>query len=82
MATELTKKPLTGTFLRPGVSLNKRLYTKEMIGKAVARMQARIADPDGLPIGMRSFHGAGDDSRLIVGRITAARQLLERRQLR
>lgn len=74
MATELTKKPLTGTFLRPGVSLNKRLYTKEMIGKAVARMQARIADPDGLPIGMRSFHGAGDDSRLIVGRITAARQ--------
>jgi hypothetical protein len=74
MATAITKKPLSGTFLRPGVSLNRRLYSKEMIGKAVARMQARIADPDGLPIVMRTSHGAGDDSRLITGRIVAVKQ--------
>jgi hypothetical protein len=35
-------------------------------------MQARIADPDGLPIVMRTHHGAGDDSKLIVGKITKA----------
>lgn len=67
-------KPLAGTFLYPGVSLNKRLYTKALIGKAVARMRARIDDPDGLPIVMRTHHGAGDNSRLIVGRITAVNQ--------
>lgn len=63
-----------GTFLTPGVSLNDRLYTKAMISKAVVRMQERIADPDGLPIVMRTHHQANDNSRLIVGRVTAARQ--------
>ena len=74
MAAASTLKPFTGTFLVPGVSLNRRLYTKEMIGKAVARMKARIADPDGLPIVMRTFHGAGDDSRLITARVIEANQ--------
>jgi hypothetical protein len=67
-------KTFGGTFLTPGVSLNHRLYTKELIGKAVARMQARIADPDGLPIVMRSHHAAGDDSRLVVARVLQAEQ--------
>lgn len=60
----------TGTMLVPGVSRNGRLYTREVIGKAVERMRSRIADPDGLPVVMRTHHDAGDDSTLIVGRIT------------
>lgn len=63
-----------GVFLVPGVSKNRRLYTKEMIAKAVARMQSRIADPDGLPIVMRTHHDAKDNSRLIVGRVTSVEQ--------
>lgn len=58
--------------LVPGVSLNRRLYTKELINKAVRRMQERIASPDGLPIVMRTHHDAGDNSALIVGKITSA----------
>lgn len=61
---------ITGTMLTPGVSLNKRLYTQEAIGKAVARMKERIANPNGLPVIMRSHHQAADDSTRIVGRIT------------
>lgn len=62
----------TGTMLVPGVSLNRRLYTKELITKAVERMQERISSPDGLPIVMRTHHDAGDNSALIVGKVTAA----------
>jgi hypothetical protein len=62
---------INGTMLTPGVSLNNRLYTAKAIGKAVARMQERIADPDGLPIVMRTHHQAGDNSRLIVGKLTS-----------
>jgi hypothetical protein len=61
---------ISGTMLRPGVSKNRRLYTKELIAKAAQRMQERIADPDGLPIVMRTHHDAGDDSVRIVGRLT------------
>lgn len=62
---------INGTMLRPGVSRNRRLYTKELIAKAAERMRERIADPDGLPIVMRSHHDAGDDSVRIVGRLTS-----------
>ncbi|MFL4491561.1 hypothetical protein ACJ6WD_09910 [Streptomyces sp. VTCC 41912] len=58
---------ISGTMLTPGVSRNRRLYTKELIAKAVGRMQERLADPNGLPITMRSHHEAGDDSTRIVG---------------
>ncbi|MEV8523137.1 hypothetical protein AB0451_03115 [Streptomyces sp. NPDC052000] len=61
---------ITGTMLTPGVSRNRRLYSPELIAKAAKRMTERIADPDGLPIVMRSHHGAGDDSTRIVGRLT------------
>lgn len=74
MATATTMRPFSGTFLYPGVSLNGCLYTRELIGKAVARMQERIADPDGLPIPMRTHHQAGDNSALICGRITSVQQ--------
>lgn len=72
MATGTAK--VTGTMLVPGVSLNKRLYTREVIGRAVARMKERIADPAGLPISMRTHHDAGDDSLRIVGRVTSVNQ--------
>jgi len=62
--------PITGTFLAPGVSKNGRLYDKSAIGKAVTRMQERIADPTALPITMRTFHGAGDDSTKIAAYVT------------
>ncbi|RCH70445.1 hypothetical protein DT019_02870 [Streptomyces sp. SDr-06] len=61
---------ISGTMLTPGVSRNRRLYSAELIAKAAARMSERIADPDGLPIVMRSHHEAGDDSTRIVGRLT------------
>ncbi|WP_134667849.1 DUF6582 domain-containing protein [Amycolatopsis sp. CFH S0078] len=62
---------LKGTMLAPGVSKNGRLYTPELIEKAVARMQARIADEDARPIVMRTHHDAGDDTTQIVGRLTS-----------
>ncbi|MEU4296349.1 hypothetical protein [Kitasatospora aureofaciens] len=61
---------ISGTMLRPGVSRNRRLYTPELIASAVETMRQRIADPDGLPIVMRTHHNAGDDSARIVGRLT------------
>ncbi|MFD0405613.1 hypothetical protein [Kitasatospora sp. NPDC127116] len=61
---------ISGTMLRPGVSRNNRLYTPELIASAVEMMRKRMADPDGLPIVMRTHHDAGDDSARIVGRLT------------
>ncbi|MCU1616990.1 MAG: hypothetical protein JWO98_4530 [Frankiales bacterium] len=61
---------IDGTFLAPGVSANGRLYTAEVIEKAVARMQDRLADPEGFPITMLSHHAAKDDSKEICARIT------------
>lgn len=61
---------ISGTALAPGVSRNRRLYTPKNIASALARMQERIKDDD-RPIVMRTHHGAGDDSRLIVGKVTA-----------
>lgn len=51
---------ITGTFLAPGVSLNGRLYTKEAIGKAVARMQSAIEDGTAPPITQLTSHGTDD----------------------
>lgn len=61
-----------GTFLRPGVSKNKRLYTKEAIAKAVSHMQDELSSPDGLPLTMATSHGAAyqDDASSFVGRVT------------
>lgn len=78
MTTTEPVKPLAtirGTMLVPGVSRNNRLYTRETIARAVNRMKARLSDPDGLPVVMRTHHDAGDNSRLIVGRVTDVTQL-------
>lgn len=61
---------ISGVALAPGVSRNRRLYTPEIIARAAKRMQERLADPNGLPIVMRTHHDAGDDSAKIVGRVT------------
>lgn len=58
-----------GVALRPGVSRNRRLYTRPMIASAVASAQERIRD-GGKPLVMLSHHGAGDDSRQIVAHLT------------
>jgi hypothetical protein len=61
---------ITGTMLVPGVSRNNRLYSKDVIARTVERLQSRIADPEALPVVMRTHHAAGDNTRHIVGRIT------------
>lgn len=65
---------ISGTMLVPGVSRNNRLYRKDVIGRAVERMRARIAAGE-LPITMLTHHDAGDDSLRIVGHLTDVEQL-------
>jgi hypothetical protein len=60
---------VSGVAIVPGVSKNGRLYTREVIAKAVARAQGRIADGSD-PITILTHHEAGDDSTRIIGRIT------------
>lgn len=50
---------ITGTALAPGVSRNRRLYTKENIGKMVARASERIAAGK-RPIAMYTSHDSTD----------------------
>lgn len=61
---------VTGTAIRPGISKNRRKYTAEAISRMVERAQARIDDPDGMPITMLTHHAADDDSTHIVGQVT------------
>jgi hypothetical protein len=60
---------ISGTMLVPGVSLNGRLYTRDMIAKAVTRARERLA-ADESPLTMLTHHQALDDSTRIVGRLT------------
>ena len=75
---------VSGIALRPGVSRNGRLYTKDMIARAVAEAQARIASGDAKfrkmdddmdessdYMSQRTHHAAEDDSTRIVGRLTS-----------
>lgn len=64
---------ITGTMLTPGVSRNSRLYTRELIGKAVTRAQERIK-AGRLPLTMLTHHDAADDSTRIVGHLTHVEQ--------
>ena len=63
---------VSGVFLVPGRSLNNRLYSREVIAKAVARMQQVIETGAGdVPVlTMLTHHEAEDDSTRIVGRLT------------
>ena len=66
-----------GIFIRPGVSKNRRLYTRENIGKAIERMRDHIVSGEGLPLTMATSHAAAfqDDALATVGRIVSVRQL-------
>ena len=66
---------MSGTFLRPGVSKNKRLYTKENIGNAVRRMNESLKDPKGGPIVMSTSHANANKTLETVGRVTKVAQL-------
>ena len=59
---------VSGTALKPGVSLNRRYYSAEAIADAVRKAQPKLAG-DGMPLSMRSHHAAEDDSTRIVGRV-------------
>lgn len=65
---------LSGVAIRPCVSKNGRRYTKENIGNAYKRLAERLADPNGRPVVMRTFHpgNATDhaDVTKIAGRLT------------
>jgi hypothetical protein len=63
---------IRGTAIRPGVSRNGRLYTRELIATAVAEARERLAS--GPPLTMLTHHGAADDSTRIVGRLTELTQ--------
>jgi hypothetical protein len=63
---------IRGTAIAPGVSRNGRLYTAELLGRAVERANAAIAR--GEPHTMLTHHGAEDDSTRIVGRVTSLSQ--------
>jgi hypothetical protein len=58
-----------GVALRPGISRNRRLYTRPMIAKAVQDAQERIRG-GAKPMVMLTHHGAEDDSRQIVAHLT------------
>lgn len=72
---------VNGIALRPGVSRNGRLYTRDMIARAVAEAQDRINagdagfrrldDQTADLFSQRTHHAAEDDSTRIVGRLTS-----------
>jgi len=64
---------IRGIFLKPGLSKNRRLYTRGNISKAVERMQQQLASGDGMPLSMATSHGAAfkDDALSTVGNITS-----------
>jgi hypothetical protein len=62
----------SGTAIKPGVSKNGRLYTRDAIAKAVVRAQERLAEGQ-VPVTVLTHHDAEDDSTRIVGHITSVR---------
>jgi hypothetical protein len=62
---------IRGIFLRPGLSKNRRLYTRGNIAKAVERMKQQLMSGEGMPLNMATSHGAAfkDDALSTVGNI-------------
>jgi hypothetical protein len=67
--SSMTIARVSGIGLRPGVSLNKRKYTREAIGRMVERANAALKSGDE-SLTTLTHHAAGDDSTRIVGRLT------------
>lgn len=80
MAADITEAAervatISGVALRPGVSKNGRRYTAENIARAHRRLTARVKDPNGRPVVMRTHHpGSKSDLDVtnIAGRVTGA----------
>ena len=70
---------IRGIFLKPGLSKNRRLYTRGNIAKAVERMRQQITSGDGMPLNMATSHAAAfqDDATSTVGRITDVKLLAD-----
>ena len=70
---------IRGVFLKPGLSKNRRLYTRGNIAKAVERMRQQITSGDGMPLNMATSHAAAfqDDATSTVGRITDVKLLAD-----
>jgi hypothetical protein len=70
---------IRGIFLKPGLSKNRRLYTRGNIAKAVERMQNQIQSGEGMPLNMATSHAAAfqDDATSTVGRITNVKILAD-----
>ena len=70
---------IRGVFLKPGLSKNRRLYTRGNIAKAVERMKATLASGEGMPLNMATSHAAAfqDDATSTVGRITDVKLLAD-----
>ena len=49
---------IRGIFLKPGLSKNRRLYTRGNIAKAVERMKQKLQSGEGMPLNMATSHGA------------------------
>lgn len=73
-ATKQRIAVVRGTFATPGVSKNRRLYTKEHIAGAVKEAQEALANGGGLAVSMLTHHGARDartaDVTRTAGRVT------------
>ena len=72
---------VSGIALKPGISKNRRLYTREAVAGMVTDAQDRIQSgggltltdrtpPDGDVLTQKTHHGANDDSTRVIGRIT------------
>jgi len=68
---------IRGVFLKPGLSKNRRLYTRANIAKAVERMKSALDSGEGMPLNMATSHAAAfkDDATSTVGRITDVKLL-------
>ena len=68
---------IRGVFLKPGLSKNRRLYTRGNIAKAVERMKSALDSGEGMPLNMATSHAAAfqDDATSTVGRITDVKLL-------
>lgn len=63
---------IAGTALVPGVSHNGRLYSRDLIKRAAARLAEQIGTRGAAPVSMLTHHEAEDDSTRIVGKLTRA----------
>lgn len=60
MATKQSIATIKGTFAVPGVSKNRRFYSKEAIAQAVTEAQGMLDSGESLRVSMMTNHGARD----------------------